>query len=341
MKGRDFLRSVFQKGDILLHGGNVRRVTEKAREEGLCSCPALLPFPVHRKSLGSHSSVGLNRNFEAGGNRVQVIRAAYQVGEAYSGVRRFKIFRKAGNLYAVLKKFASFFPAAVDIFYRDAELYNQNTAVCVLEAVHAPVIDIGISKPAEVTNRKPPPHVAADRTSVREPENRTAAAPAGSEVDAPARIRTAILDPGPADHGTAAGKSCDHIVCQNRRLAGAEAPHRNSCLQGLPRSGGRTDGAWNHFLLNIVEDTYHIQLDRGVICERNLIGNDISGADSAGAGLFRGGGTNTAKRAVRRLAGGRRRQVEPLNDVFFAGGKRDMGYLRSPAKGGILCDGSR
>lgn len=172
------------------------------------------------------------------------------------------------------------------------------------------MIDIEISKPAEVTNRKPPPYAAADREPVRELKNRTAAAPAGSEVDAPARIRTAILDPGPAGHGTAADKGRDHIVCQNRRLTGAEFPHGNSCLQGLTRTGGRADGAWNHALLDIVVDTHHIQLYGGSICERNLIGNDISGVDSAGTGPFRGGGTNTAKRVARRLAGGRHRQVE-------------------------------
>lgn len=179
---------------------------------------------------GFRPSAGGYHNLKMGGDMARVIRIAYQVSEAYPGFRWLKVRCKTCNLYAVLKKFTSFFPMTVDIFDRNAEFYDQMTAACVFAAVHTPAIDIEVSEPAEVTDRKPPPHTTADRTPVRELANRTAAAPAGPPVAAPARIRTEILDPSPTGHGAVAGKGRDHIVCQNRRLAGVKLSHRNSRL---------------------------------------------------------------------------------------------------------------
>ena len=227
----------------------------------------------------------------------------------------------------------------VDVFYRNAEFYDQTAAAGALEAVHTPVIGIEISEPAEITDRKLSAH-AAGRAPVREPANRTAAAPAGPPVAAPAMIRTVVLDPAPAGHGTASGKRCDHIIRQNRRSTGAKLSHCDSRRQLLPRSGSRTDGARDHSLLNIIVDTHRIQLCGRIIREYDLIGNDISGAGSTCARPFRGGGTNAGRRAVLRLAEGRHRQVELLHHIFFTSGKGDMRCLRSLAKGGIHCDSS-
>lgn len=114
-----------------------------------------------KAGLGFLPSASLYRHLESGGDKGRVIRAAYQVSEAYSGCRQIKVPFKTCDLYAVLKKMALFIPAAVGIFYRNTEFYDQSTVPWALEVVHTPVIDVKISKPAEVTDGKLSAYAAA------------------------------------------------------------------------------------------------------------------------------------------------------------------------------------